>query len=380
MKIYLYLRHFPPNSENIYDGLQKAIHGLACGLTAYGAQVTILSEPLESINGSFQSTAGYKIECFRHPTPYRPTFRLSAGLKHYILNELDPNSLVVLNGILHPSIYSVSRLLKRVNAPYVIAPHDVYHPAMFSKNPHLKWIYWYLLEQRVLKQAKAIQVLDIRQAQWLHRLGIKTFIFETPNGFSSDDAHLEQSLTWQQNDPVRLFFFGRIATHHKGLDLLIEALAQMPEHIKVQLTIQGPDQGCKTQLQRQVEELSLTKQVHFLEPDYQRPASEIIANYDIFCLPSRFEGFGMSALEAMLAGRVLLISETAGIAPYVHASNCGVAIAPEVSAIRAGLIELFNCRSKWKEMGLSGRHYALEHLQWERIASDALIHYKKLVS
>ena len=81
----------------------------------------------------------------------------------------------------------------------------------------------------------------------------------------------------------------------------------------------------------------------------------------------------------MLAGRVLLVSEVAGIAPHVQASGCGVIVAPTVAAIRQGLVELLERRSEWKEMGLKGREYALEHLRWNNIAFAALQQYQQLV-
>jgi len=99
----------------------------------------------------------------------------------------------------------------------------------------------------------------------------------------------------------------------------------------------------------------------------------------VFLLPSRFEGFGLSALEAMLAGRVLMVSNVAGIAPHVRDSGCGLVIAPDVAHVKSGLLELITLRSKWKEMGLSGRNYALRHLRWDRIAADALNEYREIL-
>ena len=81
----------------------------------------------------------------------------------------------------------------------------------------------------------------------------------------------------------------------------------------------------------------------------------------------------------MLAGRVLLVSKVAGIAPHVEASGCGVVVEPEVSKIRFGLIKLLKCRSNWQEMGLKGRNYALEYLNWKKIAMATLAEYQKLM-
>ncbi|MEL6165079.1 MAG: glycosyltransferase, partial [Cyanobacteria bacterium J06628_3] len=168
--------------------------------------------------------------------------------------------------------------------------------------------------------------------------------------------------------------------YNKGIDLLIDAFAQISDTRNVHLTIQGPDWGDKAGLEAQVKNLSLQEKVSFLDPDYNQSPAVLMQNHDLVCIPSRFEGFSLSALEAMLAGRVLLVSEIAGISPYVQASGCGVVVKSEVSAIKSGLLQLFEHRSQWKEMGLNGRRYALEHLQWNKIASTALKDYKHLVS
>jgi glycosyltransferase involved in cell wall biosynthesis len=120
--------------------------------------------------------------------------------------------------------------------------------------------------------------------------------------------------------------------------------------------------------------------VRFLGPDYKLASPRLIAGHDVFCLPSRFEGFGLAALEAMLAGRVLLVSERAGIARHVRASECGVTVEPTAAGVGRGMVALLRRRAEWREMGLAGRRYALANLQWKSIAADALAKYEKLVA
>ena len=107
---------------------------------------------------------------------------------------------------------------------------------------------------------------------------------------------------------------------------------------------------------------------------------QIIADHDVFCLPSRFEGFGLAALEAMLAARVLLVSEIAGIARHVRAADCGIVVEATTESIGAGLQTLLRRRDEWREMGLRGRRYALANLQWKSIAAGALRDYERLVA
>lgn len=377
MNLYLYLRHFPPKGDRFNEGLTKAVHGLAAGLVESGATVTVLCEASATETSVYLSAAGYTIRCFVQPIQHRPSFTLSPELRQFI-RQLDRQSLVILNGILHPSVYAMSRLLRRQKIPYIVAPHDPYNPAIFKKNAHLKLPYWHLLEKRMLNRARAVQVLDPRHEQWLRQLGVQTAVIATPNGFAAEDVVIEAEPVIDRN-PVRLFFLGRVETYNKGLDLLLDAFAGIADKDKLQLTVQGPDWGDRASLETQAMQLGIAN-VTFLPPDYTKSPALLAAEHDIFCIPSRFEGFSMAALEAMLAGRVLLVSEIAGIAPYVQASDCGVVVQPTVSAIQQGVLALLQRRSQWHDMGQRGRHYALEHLQWNKIATAALTHYQQLVS
>ncbi len=375
MNLYLYLKHFPVEGNPAHEGTSKAVHGLASGLAACGVNVTILCEG--STPGCFQTEAGYRIRCFASPNTH-PSLTLSAALKRYIRHHIYAEDLVILNGIFHLSVYAMSRCLTRSQIPYVVAPHDPYHPAIFGTRSFLKWPYWYLIERRLLKQAQAVQVLDNRHGEWLRQLGIATPIVEVPNGFSPQDVHPEETLNWSNDRPPRLFFLGRLDAYNKGLDTLLDAFAQIAQVSEATLELQGPDWGDRASLQKQSIQLGIDDRVTFLEVDYQNSPSTLIGDRDVFCLASRFEGFSLSALEAMLAGRVLLVSEVAGIAPHVQASGCGVVVAPETEAIKVGFLQLLQRRNEWQDLGLQGRRYALEYLQWNQIAARALEQYQSL--
>lgn len=376
MNIYLYLKHFPTSGDRPNEGAAKFIHGLAMGLVACGCQVTVLCEGENPV--SFTTTAGYQIYCFPSANT-NPSFQLSPALKAFVAQQ-SKDSLFILTGMFHRSVYAMSRLLKQQKIAYIVAPLDPYHPSIFQKNAYLKWPYWYLLERRLLQQAVAIQLLDRRHGAWLERLGLHKPLLATPCGFFLEDVPAAATLNFEPHTPTKIFFLGRLDTYNKGLDLLLAAFAEVKEPADLRLVIQGPDWGDRPTLQAQAVQLGINDRVRFLEPDYNASPSDLMANYDIFCIPSRFEGFSQSALEAMLAGRVLLISEIAGIVPHVQASQSGVVVRPEVAAIQAGLAELLQRRSEWQSMGLRGREYVLNHLSWSEIASAALKDYKQLVA
>ncbi len=378
MTIHFYLKHFPLHASPFSEGVTKAVHGLSSGLVAQGRSVTILGEGPES--GVRKSEYGYEIRVFP-ATNTHASFQIAPELTTFLATSLTSTDRVILNGIFHRSVYTVSTQLKRLGIPYVVAPHDPYHPAIFQKNKLIKSVYWHLKEAPMLRSAAAVQILDARHAQWLQKRGINTPTIALPNGFESQDVIPEELLTWQTNPIPTLYFLGRLDAYNKGLDLLLEAIAQIKQivpPIPLKLVLQGPDWGDRETLKAQTVKLGIEEYVTFLDPDFTARSAELAMQYDVFCIPSRFEGFSLSALEAMLAARVILISTVAGLAPHVEISGCGLTIEPTVEGIRSGILALLQRREQWFAMGRSGREYALTHLRWESIAAQALPFYRSL--
>ena len=375
--IYLYLKNFPNAGYPIITGTIKAVHGLASGLNANGVDVTLICEGKE--DSSVKTQSGYEIRCFDR-SDVLSTFSIPERLKNFLENIPKDNSLVILNGIFNPTLFGISRYLNVLNIRYILAPHGMYHPETFKKNSFLKWPYWFCFERYILNRAKAIQLLDMNGSKYLKKLGIKTPIISVPNGFFDKDVIAAEKLEWRNDGVVKIHFFGRIDIHTKALDILLEAISDLKKIVKLELTIQGPDwDGEKLKLEQLVTKLNIADVVTFVEPEYVISASEVIASHDIFCLPSRHEGFGLSALEAMLAARVLLVSNSTGIATHVSISGCGVIVEPNVFSAIEGFKSLIENRDLWRDMGIKGRAYALNTLNWNEIAKCALVEYSRFI-
>jgi len=375
-RIALYLKHFPPSGTPVQGGSATAVDGLASGLARNGADAVVLCEGRE--RSSVRAPGGYRIECFPNPGRYR-SFRVAQALPRYLDKRVGARpGLCLLYGIFTPSCYALGRALRQLGIPYVASPLDPYDRWMFRRSAHLKWPYWYLFERRYLRDAHAIQVLDQRHEEPLRRLGIRTPVIESPTGVADSPAPAAQ---WRLEAPGAVFL-GRIDAYNKGLDTLIDAFARVADRVepRLTLTLRGPDWGDRARLERRVRSLGLSKRVAFLGPDYGTAPPDILAGYELLCLPSRFEGFGLVALEAMLAERVMLVSERAGVARHVMASGCGVSVPPTVDGVASGLMTLLRRRSHWADMGRRGRRYALARLHWKKVAADALGNYARLLS
>ncbi len=97
-------------------------------------------------------------------------------------------------------------------------------------------------------------------------------------------------------------YFGRLAPE-KRIDVLIEAFASLDRPTDLRLALVG-DGWKKPELERQCQSLGIAGCVMFA--GWQADAAEALAALDIVVLPSLIEGFALSLLEAMAAGRLCL--------------------------------------------------------------------------
>jgi glycosyltransferase involved in cell wall biosynthesis len=140
----------------------------------------------------------------------------------------------------------------------------------------------------------------------------------------------------------------------KGFDVLVRALAELSGASLV-LVGDGPE---RESLQELVAELGLAERVEFL--GWHEDARRQLSGFDVFALPSRFEGFPLAIVEAMLA-RLPVVATTVGSVPEsVLDGVTGRLVAPDdPGALTLALRELLADAGLRARMGAAGREHAL---------------------
>jgi glycosyltransferase involved in cell wall biosynthesis len=111
-------------------------------------------------------------------------------------------------------------------------------------------------------------------------------------------------------DVVSILFSGQLI-ERKGGDVLIEAFSKIaPHHAHARLVVlgSGPEQG---RLERMVPG-PLRDRVVFLGHREPRLVPDIFASAQVFCLPSRHDGWGVVINEALGAGLPIVVSDAVG--------------------------------------------------------------------
>lgn len=125
-----------------------------------------------------------------------------------------------------------------------------------------------------------------------------------------------------------LFFVGRLV-YEKGVDLILRALPRVLErHPRALLVVSGtgPEEG---PLRRLAGELGVAGRVHFTGHISDEERNTLYRAADVAVFPSRYEPFGIVALEAMAHGLPVVAARTGGFAEVIDSGRTGLLFEPE---------------------------------------------------
>jgi glycosyltransferase involved in cell wall biosynthesis len=142
--------------------------------------------------------------------------------------------------------------------------------------------------------------------------------------------------------------------HIKGIDVLLRTLVELPT-VQLRLVGDGPD---RDELVALTEVLSLSDRVEFVS--WTDDPHAALAAFDVFVLPSRNEGFPLSIVEAMLAGRPVVATDVGSVAEAVVPATGYVVPSDDVAALRDALARLADDPTLRAQLGAAGRERALE--------------------
>lgn len=140
--------------------------------------------------------------------------------------------------------------------------------------------------------------------------------------------------------------------HRKGIDVLIEALARMQRADALAIVAgDGPE---RARLEELCAARGVSDRVRF--PGRITDKQGLLAAADLYCLPSRAEGLGVSALEAMACGLPVVASRVGGLAEAVVDGECGLLVEPEdADALAAALDTVLEDPDLARRLGEGGR-------------------------
>jgi glycosyltransferase involved in cell wall biosynthesis len=154
----------------------------------------------------------------------------------------------------------------------------------------------------------------------------------------------------------------------KGHDVLLDAaphiLAVHPEAEFV-LAGHGP---CRSALEAQAHACGVDRHVRFLGECRNVP--DILADGDLFVLPSRTEAMPNAVIEAMAAGLPVVASAVGGIPEVIAHGHTGLLVPPDDPlALAASVAQLMNDPARAAALGRSARDFISREFGFGRMVS-----------
>jgi glycosyltransferase involved in cell wall biosynthesis len=205
------------------------------------------------------------------------------------------------------------------------------------------------LARRVLASARLVICASRALADDARRLGARN-VRVIPSGVEIP------SQVGAEDEPPHILFAGRLSSEKGVLDLLAAA-----DGLPLVVVGDGP-------LRREVPQALGFLPHEELGRRYERAA--------VVACPSRREGFGVVAAEAMAHGRPVVASAVGGLLDLVADEETGLLVpAGDVTALRTALERLLGDAALRRRLGQAARERARAELSWDVVVDSTLEAY-----
>ncbi len=213
------------------------------------------------------------------------------------------------------------------------------------------------LQQQILENNHAAKITVIYN-------GVEDTFFEVSNDPSNTDAG-------------NLLYIGRLEIYQKGLDTMLDAfemvLTEKPE-ARLQIVGSGKDEAL---LKAMIHQRHLQGSVT-LHGKMGLARIALLQKAELVLMPSRFESWGIVAIEAAALARPVIASDIPGLNEAVKHDKTGVLVALESGAagFAQAILSLLNHPKKAQELGASAAEYS-KKFRWDEIAQETEALYRQ---
>jgi len=344
MKILILTEFFAPAWA--FGGPPRALFGIARELVKRQHSVTVIAtnvlDSRNEIEETYNVLEGVKVHYLKTLSPWlawNQKIFLTMGFRKLLKEKIEDFDIIVLASfrtIFGFISYSQARAF---NKPYILLPYgDLPRGKGFKKI--LKGVLDPIFGYRMLGDASFVFAQTDHEMQEAAKYGAKKPLIKLVplNVDLSEFENLPPRGVFRRKFGIKdeekvILFLGRLH-EYKGIELLIKSFFHLTQ-IKgnCRLVIVGRDDGYLSSMLRLIKSLRLEGKVIFAGSLYGKDRIIAYVDADVFVMPSRYESFGNTILEAWACGTPVIVTKNCAISDIIGSSNAGGIVEFELSQI-----------------------------------------------
>src|SRR3972149_873836 len=255
--------------------------------------------------------------------------------------------------------------------PFVIQAHGSL--CTFFQKKELKKIFDIVFGYNILKNASSVIALTEAEVLQYKSMRINSERIKiVPNGINFSEyenlpekGKFRKKYMLEKNEMI-ILYLGRI-NKIKGIDLLFRAYEILIEKLdRCTLVIVGPDDGFLSCLKKQSESMRNSDNVLFTGPLYGPDKLEAYVDADVYVLPSTYETFPMTVLEACACDTPVIMTDRCGIANVIN-DIAGFSVEYDKEQLCSAIFKILTNDKLKESFGNEGKKFVKENFEWNSI-------------
>ena len=273
----------------------------------------------------------------------------------------------------------------RLGCPSIVTIHDMtffLFPDLHTRSKRL--FFPFAIRSSVRRADALIAISESTRQDSIRLLGVSPQkIFTTQLGITDEfrvvkDNELLASVREKYDLPEEFVLYVGLVEPRKNIPFLIRAYKSLAdEGIKHNLVIVGRIGWMYQEVFKQIEELGLEGRVQFTGYLPQDDLPMVYNLASLFVYPTKYEGFGLPALEAMACGTPVVTTAISSLPEIV--GDAGMLIPPgDEQALASAMAEVLHDSTLFNQLRTRGLQRS-EHFTWERTAQQTLKVYQQVL-
>jgi glycosyltransferase involved in cell wall biosynthesis len=274
---------------------------------------------------------------------------------------LTKDDIVILHSTYIPSNVAAAWSARRHDVPYVVVPHGGYDARSRARRSRRKRL-WLPVERAYLERALAVHVFFETEAPDAARIAGNARWIIAPTGSDLPTA------SWDGGTGGYLAWLGRYDIRHKGLDILIQAMARLSRRDRRLLRLHGrPSENTPQDVERLAVDGGIADLVTVGGPVTGSEKADFLRRASAYVHPSRWESLSLALMEALNSGVPSVVSASCSVAPKLRAADAAVVVEATPDAIAQGIRAILCNPQHYSDRA---RQFVRTSLAWPAIIRD----------